>query len=70
MINHNEKEEIRCIKCAKLLAKAAGSGFIEIKCPRCKEFNLFHITEEIKQAQLAFAFDYERNQGSSQKIIS
>jgi hypothetical protein len=27
--------EVRCPNCRKLLAKAAGTARIEIKCPRC-----------------------------------
>ncbi|CAA0097521.1 Uncharacterised protein [BD1-7 clade bacterium] len=29
-------EAVRCTNCDKLLFKAAATGTIEIKCPRCK----------------------------------
>ncbi len=31
--------EMRCKYCGKLLAK--GSGYVQIKCARCKNINLF-----------------------------
>gem|GEM_PF-3770334 len=30
---------VRCGKCNKLLARAAGIGTLEIKCPRCRFIN-------------------------------
>jgi phage FluMu protein Com len=36
-----DKEEIRCFHCDKLLAKANGTGILEIKCHRCKKYNLY-----------------------------
>ena len=34
-----ELKEIRCRRCNKLLAKA-GTGELEIKCPRCGAYNI------------------------------
>ncbi len=36
-----DKGEIRCFHCDKLLAKANGTGILEIKCHRCKKYNLY-----------------------------
>lgn len=32
-------KDIRCLNCFKLLLKAAFTGTIEIKCPKCKHVN-------------------------------
>lgn len=34
-------KDFRCKKCNRLLAKINGDALVEIKCPRCKEMNLF-----------------------------
>lgn len=35
-------EELRCVKCGRLLERVLiGNGYIEIKCPKCKEVNKF-----------------------------
>ncbi|EAT8444010.1 Com family DNA-binding transcriptional regulator [Salmonella enterica subsp. enterica serovar Bonariensis] len=31
---------VRCRHCNKLLARASGFDFIEVKCPRCKTLNI------------------------------
>jgi phage FluMu protein Com len=36
-----DRREIRCFYCDKLLAKAHGTGILEIKCHRCKKYNLY-----------------------------
>jgi phage FluMu protein Com len=33
--------ELRCRRCKRLLARVEGETRIEIKCPRCKNINLF-----------------------------
>lgn len=33
--------QFRCNKCNRLLAKIDGDSKVEIKCPRCKEMNLY-----------------------------
>ncbi len=40
-INHMMKDEIRCLKCNKLLAKINNKGVLacQIKCPRCRTMN-------------------------------
>ena len=37
--------DFRCNNCGRLLAKVHGPAKVEIKCPRCKELNLY--SEEI-----------------------
>lgn len=38
-ILHNKKDEIRCTKCEKLVAKSLVHGNFEIKCTRCGTLN-------------------------------
>ena len=38
-------KDFRCFQCNRLLARIEGEGKVEIKCPRCKQMNLYQ--EEI-----------------------
>lgn len=33
--------EMRCMNCNRMLGKLKGEGIVEIKCPKCGEFNHF-----------------------------
>ena len=65
-MNKYEQEEIRCINCSRLLAKAEGNGFIEIKCPRCKELNLYHLMEKTNKGRLDFTGELKQGEESKQ----
>lgn len=38
-VQHNLEDEIRCMKCGKLIAKTMAHGHFEVKCPRCGTLN-------------------------------
>lgn len=44
-------EDIRCTKCNKVLAKKAEVRYVEIKCPRCRAYNIIDrdLTKKNKQ---------------------
>jgi phage FluMu protein Com len=44
-MKNNGEMVIRCPRCGKLLAKARGIGILEIKCHRCKKYNLYLLTK-------------------------
>jgi len=41
--------EFRCAKCGKLLGRIDGSA--EIKCPRCRDLNIFKKPREIREVK-------------------
>lgn len=54
-----ELKEIRCHKCGKLLAKGE-IIVIELKCPRCKAYNILRATStrpELREGQTEMMSD-------------
>ena len=40
-VKADERTEVRCTNCGKLLAIVRDSSTVEMKCPRCKTMNTF-----------------------------
>ncbi|WP_152411827.1 Com family DNA-binding transcriptional regulator [Moraxella macacae] len=44
-------KQVNCRSCGRLLAKIGSFNNLEIKCPRCKAFNVLSVKNALSEAQ-------------------